>query len=112
MQFQLPEGMSAATTAGREAKRRSTAASSTEANVDNVKLTLKNSQDIRMLRAAVGYTYRFETESTWISVFRQATQKYNEAAEKYREQGKTAEEVKHMIGIPCVWVFNEWATAV
>ena len=110
MQFQLPEGMSTTTTpqAGREAKRRSTAASSTEANVDNVKLTLKNSQDIRMLRAAVGYTFRFETESQWISVFRAATQRYNEAAEKYREQGKSAEEVKQIMGIPAVHGFNAW----
>ena len=85
MQFQLPEGMKTSTLqAGREAKRRSTAASSTEASVDNVKLTWKNAQDIRMLRAAAGYTFRFPTEDDWIVVFRQATQGYNEVAEKYR----------------------------
>ena len=109
MQFQLPEGMQFKTpNAGREAKRRVTTNASTEASVGNAKLTLKNAQDIRMLRAAIGYTFRFESESDWIMVFRQATQNYNEAAEKYREQGKTAEEVKQMIGIPCVWGFNEW----
>ena len=103
MQFDMP--VVSASQAGSNSKRRQTG---TEEAVDTdvEKLTLKNAQDIRLLRAAVLMTFRFESNSQWIKVFLEATKQYNDAAEALRAESKTQEEIKNRIGIPSTMGFN------
>ena len=96
------------TSAGSNAKRSKAVSVEEGEDTDTAKLSLKNAQDIRLLRAAVLLTFRFETNSEWIKVYKEANLRYNAAAEQMREQGKQPEEIKQRMGIPCTFAFNEW----
>jgi len=94
--------------AGSNAKQRKTVPAEETEDTDTAKLTLKNAQDIRLLRAAVLLTFRFETNSEWIKAYKEANLRYNAAAEQMREQGKQPEDIKKLLAIPCVQAFNAW----
>ena len=69
------------------------------------KLTLANSQNIRMLRSVL-FTIKFPADSPWITSFKTATNLHNRSAETYREKGLTPDEIKTKIAIPCVRGFS------
>ena len=72
------------------------------------KLVLSNSLSCRTLKAIVIQCLRLKTESTWVTIHKQARVEYVAAQADAKIQGASQEEFKEQCGIPSVWGTNYW----
>jgi len=64
----------------------------------------------RVHRAIVLDCFRVKTDSTWYTAHKEATTKYATIAKKLREDGKSSQEIKEMLGLPSIHGFNALLT--